>query len=294
MSGAGNSTKSGAIPIVRGRINRSAAFALTRFDDIDTAQARIVAGERLNALAKARGPVTPGRRIALVIGNTAYKNVSPLENPVRDAAMMAQTLRSTGFQTVTLANDLSRDKFFETLRTFAKDAESADWALVYYAGHGLEIGGVNYLVPVDARLKADRDAETEAVALEQVIASVQGARKLKLVILDACRDNPFVPKMQRSIALRLVNKGLSNIEPDAGFMVVYGAKAGETALDGEGTQNSPFATALARNITTPGIEIRKLLDTVRDDVLAATKKQQQPFHYGSLPGREDFFFVAAK
>lgn len=85
--------------------------------------------------------MTPGRRIALVIGNTAYKNVSPLENPVRDAAMMAQTLRSTGFQTVTLANDLSRDKFFETLRTFAKDAESADWALVYYAGHGLEIGG---------------------------------------------------------------------------------------------------------------------------------------------------------
>ncbi len=94
---------------------------------------------------------------------------------------------------MTLANDLTRDKFFETLRAFARDAEKADWAVVYYAGHGLEIGGVNYLVPVDARLAVDKDAETEAVALEQVIAAVGGARKLRLVMLDACRDNPFAP-----------------------------------------------------------------------------------------------------
>jgi len=272
---------------------RSAAFALTRYDDIETQRARILARERLSALGKAQAPATSGRRIALVVGNGGYKNVSALPNPTRDANMIAATLRGVGFQTVTVAHDLTRDKFFETLRAFAREAETADWALIYYAGHGLEIGGVNYLVPVDARLKSDRDAAAEAVALEQVIASVQGARKLRLVMLDACRDNPFAPQMQRTIALRLVTKGLSNIEPDTGFMVVYAAKHGETALDGAGA-NSPFATAVARSIKSPGIEVRKLFDIVRDDVGALTNKKQQPFSYGSLPGREDFFFVAGK
>ncbi len=148
---------------------------------------------------------------------------------------------------MTLSNDLTRDKFFEVLHAFARQAENADWAVVYYAGHGLEIGGVNYLAPVDAKLAADRDAETEAVALEQVIAAVGGARKLRLVLLDACRDNPFAPTMQQTIAVKLVDKGLSDIEPGAGFMVVYAAKHGEIALDGDGV-DSPFAVAVARDI----------------------------------------------
>ena len=152
---------------------------------------------------------------------------------------------------------------------------------------------MNYLIPVDARLAADRDAEAQAVALEQVIAAVGGARKLRLVMLDACRDNPFAPNMQRTIALKLVDKGFSNIEPGAGFMVVYAAKHGETALDGEGT-DSPFATALARDIKEPKVEVRKLFDIVRDDVWTATRHQQQPFTYGSPSGREDFFFVVGK
>ena len=202
-------------------------------------------------------------------------------------------MRDLGFQTVTLANDLTRDKFFEALHAFASEAEKADWAVVYYAGHGFEIGGVNYLVPVDAKLAADQDAETEAVALEQVIAAVGGARKLRLVMLDACRDNPFAPTMQHTIALKLVDKGFSNIEPGAGFMVVYAAKHGETALDGEGV-DSPFATAVARDIKEPHVEVRKLFDIVRDDVWTATKHEQQPFTYGSPPGREDFYFVAGK
>ena len=160
---------------------RSAAFALTPYDNFDTAQARKKARERLAALM----PQAPGgataRRVALIVGNGAYKNVHELANPPRDARLIAGALRDLGFQTVTLANDLSRDKFFETLKAFSREAEKADWAVVYYAGHGLEIGGVNYLVPVDARLAADKDAETEAVALEQVIAAVGGARKLRLV-----------------------------------------------------------------------------------------------------------------
>ena len=272
---------------------RSAGFALTPVTDIETTLAKAKARERLAALTQAPGGVPNATRVALVIGNGIYRNVHALDNPPRDARLIAGVLRDIGFQTVTLTHDLSRDRFFEALHAFGKEAERADWAVVYYAGHGFEIGGVNYLVPVDARLAADKDAETEAVALEQVIAAVSGARKLRLVILDACRDNPFEKTMQHTIALKLVDKGFSNIEPGAGFMVVYAAKHGEIALDGEG-RDSPFATALARNIKEPKVEIRKLFDIVRDDVWTATGHQQQPFTYGSPPGREDFFFVAGK
>ncbi|MGX1319984.1 tetratricopeptide (TPR) repeat protein [Bradyrhizobium sp. USDA 377] len=274
---------------------RAAAYSLTRFDEIDVARARAIAQERLAALTPQAPAGAPGgRRVALVIGNGAYTNVHALPNPPRDSKLIANVLRDVGFQTVISVSDLTRDKFFDALKAFAEEAEKADWAVVYYAGHGFEIGGVNYLVPVDAKLAADRDAETQAVALEQVIAAVGAARKMRLVVLDACRDNPFAPTMQRTLSLKLVDKGFSNIEPGAGFMVVYAAKHGETAMDGDGSANSPFATALAREIKEPKVEIRKLFDIVRDDVWAATKHEQQPFTYGSPPGREDFYFVAGK
>jgi tetratricopeptide (TPR) repeat protein len=284
---------------------RSASAALTKVDDTDTAIARRFAKERLAALmaalpapssfppkpapGNAAAPALPPgpRKVALIIGNGAYKNVQQLENPPRDARLIASTFRELGFATVTLAPDLSRDKFFAALHEFGAEAEKSDWAVIYYAGHGMEVGGVNYLIPTDAKLAADRDAETQAVALEQVIAAVSGARKLRLVLLDACRDNPFEKTMQHTIALKLVSKGFSNIEPEAGFMVVYAAKHGETALDGEG-QDSPFATMLARDIKEPEVEVRKLFDIVRDDVWNATRHRQQPFIYGSPPGREDF------
>ncbi|MCP3392534.1 caspase family protein [Bradyrhizobium sp. CCGB12] len=271
---------------------RAAAYSLTKFDEPEVARARAIAQERLAALTPGAAPA--GRRVALVIGNGAYTNVHALPNPPRDAKLIAGALRDVGFQSVISVGDLTRDEFFEALKTFAAEAEKADWAVVYYAGHGFEIGGVNYLVPVDAKLAADRDAETQAVALEQVIAAVGAARKMRLVVLDACRDNPFAPTMQRTLALKLVDKGFSNIEPGAGFMVVYAAKHGETAMDGDGSANSPFATALAREIKQPRVEIRKLFDIIRDDVWAATRHEQQPFTYGSPPGREDFYFVAGK
>ena len=294
---------------------RSASAALTKFDEIDTAIARRLAKERLAVLRGLTPPTAPlpapaatkpvpgktaaaalpsgPRKVALIVGNGAYRNVQPLANPPRDAKLIASTLRDLGFATVTLAPDLTRDKFFAALHEFGIEAEKADWAVVYYAGHGMEIGGVNYLIPTDAKLAADRDAETQAVALEQLIAAVSGARKLRLVILDACRDNPFQKTMQQTMALKLVNKGFSNIEPEAGFMVVYAAKHGETALDGDSV-NSPFATVLARELKTPKVEVRKLFDIVRDDVWTMTKRAQQPFTYGSPPGREDFYFVAEK
>ncbi|MBI3434689.1 MAG: caspase family protein [Proteobacteria bacterium] len=228
-------------------------------------------------------------RIALIIGNSQYVNAAALPNPTRDAQALAATLRRIGFNQVTLKLDLPREKMLDELRIFAGAADRADWAVVYFAGHGLEIGGTNYLVPVEAKLGSDRDANYEGVGLDKVLHAVEGARKLGLVILDACRDNPFVKSMQRTRgASRSVGRGLANIEPDGATLVAYAAKHGQVAEDGAGV-NSPFMTALLKNLETPGLEISLLFRRVRDDVLAATGKRQEPFTYGSLPS-EAFYF----
>lgn len=247
----------------------------------------------VTALPPASAAAGPGRRVALIIGNSAYKAVAALPNPRRDADTIADALRRTGFQSVTVANDLTREKLIDALRIFAAEAEKADWAMVYFAGHGIEIGGVNYLIPVDARLAADRDVQFEAVPLEQVMGAAEGAKKFRLVLLDACRDNPFAGQMRRTVATRSIGRGLAQVEPDSGTLVVYAAKHGQTALDGDGA-NSPFVSALVKRLATPGLEIRKLFDLVRDDVMKETNRRQQPFSYGSVPGSEDFFFVSTK
>ncbi|MDB5598260.1 MAG: hypothetical protein JWN71_304 [Xanthobacteraceae bacterium] len=234
-------------------------------------------------------PSAAGKRVALVIGNSSYTTVAKLPNPQRDADSVGVALRSAGFQ-VTVAKDLTRERLIATLIGFAREAENADWGLVYYAGHGMEVGGVNYLIPVDARLSTDRDIELEGVPLNQVLGAVERARRLRLVLLDACRDNPFAAQMKRTMATRSVGRGLASVEPEAGTLVVYAAKHGETAMDGEGA-NSPFAAAFVKNIAAPGVEVRRLFDFVRDDVMETTRRQQQPFSYGSLPGRSDFYFV---
>jgi tetratricopeptide (TPR) repeat protein len=261
----------------------------------DTAAAPQVAAATAAVPDKPKPTVVNERRIALVIGNSAYRNVPPLANPVRDATSIADALRRTGFQTVTLLTDLPREKLVDALRSFAQLADAADWALVYYAGHGIEMGGANYLIPVDAKLSTDRDVGFETVPLDQVLSAVEGAKRLKLVLLDACRDNPFASQMRRTMASasRSIGRGLASIEPESGTLVVYAAKHGETALDGDGG-NSPFATAFMKNIQTPGLEVRRMFDFVRDDVLDMTGRRQQPFSYGSVSGRQEFFFVAGK
>ena len=195
---------------------------------------------------------SPNGASRLVIGISAYKNVPLLPNPVRDAAAVAEALRRTGFQTVTLLTDLPKEQLVDALRNFAQLADAADWAVVYYAGHGIEMGGSNYLIPVDARLSTDRDVGFEAVPMDQVLSAVDGAKKLRVVLLDACRDNPFANQMRRTLntASRSIGRGLASIEPESGTLVVYAAKHGETALDGSGA-NSPFATALIKNIQIP-------------------------------------------
>ncbi|WP_291860514.1 caspase family protein [Bradyrhizobium sp.] len=245
-----------------------------------------------------------GRRVALVIGNSAYQEVTALANPRKDADAIAITLRNLGFEAVTLALDVTREQLMDALRSFANETATADWAMVYYAGHGIEMNGQNYLVPVDARLAADRAVELEAVALEQVLAALDGAKKLKLVLLDACRDSPFALQMRKATAsgggaggstagTRSVGRGLGEVKVQGDSLVVLAAKHGRTVLDGEGA-NSPFAVALVQRIATPGVEINQIFRLVRDDVMEATAGRQEPSIYGSLPGKEDFFFVAAK
>jgi hypothetical protein len=253
------------------------------------------AGTSVSASPSQLMPTSSDRRVALVIGNASYKNAPVLPNPERDAKAIAEALRKTGFQTVAVQSDLGREALIDALRDFAQLAEKADWAMVYYAGHGIEVGGVNYLIPTDAKLSSDRDASLEAVALDQVINAAERAGKLRLIVLDACRDNPFANQMKRSLTVgsRSVSRGLAQVEPDAGTLVVYAAKHGETALDGDGS-NSPFAAAFVKNMQMPGVEVRRLFDNVRDDVMDATKRRQQPFSYGSISGKQDFYFVAAK
>jgi uncharacterized caspase-like protein len=244
-------------------------------------------------LAAAQQQGIAEKRVALVVGNSEYRNVPVLPNPGRDAQALATVLRSVGFQNVQLATDVSRTRLIENLRAFARAASDADWAVVYYAGHGIEINGVNYLIPVDATLGADRDVAYEAVPLEQVLDSVDAARRLRVVILDACRDNPFLAQMKRGAGTRSVGRGLARIEPAGGTLVAYAAKAGQVALDGDGGGNSPFVASLIKYLPQPGIEINMLFRLVRDDGMEATGRKQEPFIYGSLPAR-DFFFAASK
>lgn len=220
------------------------------------------------------------KRVALIIANARYANAAPLTNPLADAKLIEASLRRAGFDDVQTRTNLGKASVEAELRAFGNRAEGADVALIYYAGHGIEAGGQNYLIPTDAKLQRDRDIDIdiEATRLETVVQMIGGAR-MRLIILDACRNNPFEASMQRSIRTRAVSRGLAEIEPEGETLVVYAAKAGSTAADGDGA-NSPFATALARRLPQPGLEIGLLFRSVRDDVLTATGRTQEPFTYG--------------
>jgi tetratricopeptide (TPR) repeat protein len=241
------------------------------------------------AMVPPKAVIDQGKRVALIIGNSAYQNVQYLPNPSRDADAMADALRNVGFQYVQVEHDLTREQLTKALRKFEEVAATADWAVIYYAGHGIVLNGENYLVPVDARLVSDRDVQDEALPLDRVLIATERATKLRMVLLDACRENPFIVKMKQTVASRSLTRGLAAIEPGVGTLVAYAARDGQVALDGNG-DHSPFATALLNHLQTPNLEIGMFFRIVRDDVRASTKRQQEPFVYGSLPG-EDFYFT---
>jgi uncharacterized caspase-like protein len=237
-------------------------------------------------------PAFAEKRVALILGNSAYQNAPPLANPVNDAALIAVRLKAAGFDVVDSRHDLSALQTRRALRDFEDNARDADIAVVYYAGHGIEVDGTNYLIPVDAKLERDSDVYDEALSLDRVLVAVEPARKLRLVILDACRDNPFAKTMKRALAARGISSGLAKIEPTSpNTLIAYSARAGSTAEDGSG-KDSPFTVALASHLTTPGLDVRKAFGFVRDDVLKATSNRQEPFVYGSLGG-DDVALVPA-
>jgi uncharacterized caspase-like protein len=228
-------------------------------------------------------PNVLGRRVALLIGNSQYKSVPSLDNPIKDVDAIARTLGKLGFAHVAVVKDATKAETLSALAAFSDRAAYADWAVVYYAGHGIEVGGQNFLVPIEATLKRDQHVRLEAISLDDVLETTASATKVRLVILDACRDNPFLPRMSRSFSTRSVSRGLANIEPQKGVLVAYAAKHGQLAEDGE-EYNSPFASALLKHISEPGLDIGLLFRKVRDSVLTMTKNRQEPFVYGSLPG----------
>ncbi len=229
-------------------------------------------------------PALAEKRVALVLGNSAYQNVPRLPNPVNDGAVIAATLKDAGFDVVDSRHDLSAAETRRALRDFADRARDADIAVIYYAGHGIEVDGTNYLIPVDAKLERDTDVYDEAFSLDRVLLAIEPAKQLRLVILDACRDNPFAKVMKRTVASRAIGQGLAKVEPTSpNMLIAYSAKAGSTALDGD-AKNSPFTMALAKHLTTPGLDVRRAFGFVRDDVLKTTSYRQEPFVYGSLGG----------
>ena len=231
-------------------------------------------------------PAWAEKRVALVLGNAAYQNVAKLPNPVNDGAVIAATLKNAGFDIVESRQDLPAAETRRTLRDFADRARDADIAVVYYAGHGIEVDGANYLIPVDAKLERDTDVYDEALSLDRVLLAIEPAKKLRLVILDACRDNPFSKNMKRTVASRAIGQGLAKVEPNSpNMLIAYSAKAGSTAADGDG-KNSPFTVALSKHLTTPGLDVRRAFGFVRDDVLKTTGNRQEPFVYGSLGGED--------
>src|SRR6201999_202129 len=162
-------------------------------------------------LLLACGPAFAGKRVALVIGNSAYQNAPRLNNPANDAALMGDTFKKAGFDVVVSRQDLGALETRRVLRDFSDSPADADIAVIYYAGHGIEVDGTNYLVPVDAKLERDNDVYDEAFSLDRILLAVEPAKKLRLVILDACRDNPFSKTMKRTVALRSIGRGLAQV-----------------------------------------------------------------------------------
>ncbi len=221
-------------------------------------------------------------RVALVIGMGDYASVGALDNPVPDAMAVADTLDKIGFD-VTRALDLPLADLRTAMAEFAFEAETADLALIYFAGHGVQVAGQNFLLPVDVNARSNEDVQKQSVSLKDFLQTVDGARRMRIVILDSCRDNPLGGSIGTDASPAPEPGGLAPASPDRGTLVAFAARDGQIALDGAGG-NSPFASALVDKLPVPGLEISLMFRQVRDDVLSRTQNLQEPHTYGSLSG----------
>jgi uncharacterized protein len=225
---------------------------------------------------------TATRRLALVIGNGAYQTVPPLLNPPNDAQDLADSLRHLGFDVIE-QRDATRDALVKAVHDFSDRLPAADIALFFYAGHGLQLNGENYLIPVDAKIQNPADVRFNTINLTDVQQEMEGGNRTTIIILDACRDNPFADKLAQS-GRSIATRGLVRMDATAaGSLIVYSTQPNNIALDGAG-RNSPFTAALLNHVATPGLEVRQMISRVRADVLAATDKKQTPWDSSSLVG----------
>lgn len=229
--------------------------------------------------------VAHATRIALVIGNSSYEAVPRLPNPVRDADAVADALKRLGFE-VSMGRDTSKATLEGLLADFSEKAAQAEMAVIFYAGHGIEVGGENYLIPIDAKLRSDARIKFEAVSLSDILSAIEGGKGIKLVLLDACRNNPFIASMEGRT--RSIGRGLAKVEAADGIYISYSAAAGTTASDGEG-DHSPYTEALLSKIEEPGLELNFVFRDVADVVRQKTNGAQTPFEYGRLPRQKVYF-----
>ncbi len=238
-------------------------------------------------------PATAEKRVALVIGNSGYQSASALVNPTNDATDVTTELKALGFDVI-LGIDLDKRGFDARIREFAKLLEGADTGLLFYAGHGLQVAGQNYLIPTDAKLDRERDLDFEAVRLEFILKQMEIERegKTNLVILDACRDNPFTRNLARSMGTRSasIGRGLAQVQTGVGTFIVYSTQPGNVALDGTG-RNSPFTAALVKRVKEPGQNLTTVMINVRKDVLESTSGRQVPWDHSALTA--EFYFSLA-
>jgi uncharacterized caspase-like protein len=235
-------------------------------------------------------PAAAEKRVALVVGNSNYAQVGTLANPANDANDISTALKSAGFEVI-LGLDVDKREFDTKVRNFADLLEDADVAIFFYAGHGLQVSGRNYLIPVDARLQGERDLDFDAVNLDFILKQMELGRadKTNIVFLDACRDNPFTRNLARSMGTRSasIGKGLAQVDTGVGTFISYSTQPGNVALDGTG-RNSPFTAALAKHVREPGHNLTSVMIQVRKDVLAATGGKQVPWDHSALTG--EFYF----
>ncbi|WP_346898703.1 caspase domain-containing protein [uncultured Roseibium sp.] len=223
-------------------------------------------------------------RLALVVGNSAYGKNMELKNPRNDAQALSGELTDFGFHVI-VGLDLTRNQFEDKIQEFARASRGAEAAIFFYAGHGIQVGSSNYLIPVDANIRDETDLEFETIRLNTIIGLMERKHRTNIVFLDACRDNPMSRSLARSMGTRSlsVGRGLAPVETGIGTLIGYATQPGNVAYDGDG-RNSPFTTALLRHMSTPGLDVELMMRRVRRDVMAATDERQVPWSSSSLTG----------
>src|SRR5262245_41629250 len=252
--------------------------------------ARLILGLVLVGLPCLCGPASAQKRVALVVGNSAYVHATPLANPANDASDLGAVLKDAGFDII-LGLDLDKQAFDAKVRAFSQVLPQADAGVFFYAGHGLQVAGRNHLLPIDARLQTERDLDFESVSLDFILRQMELDRegKTNIIFLDACRDNPLARNLARSLGTRSasVGSGLAQVQTAVGTFIAYSTQPGNVALDGQG-RNSPFTAALLEGLREPGRNLTAVMIEVRKQVLATTQGKQVPWDHSALTG--DFYF----